>query len=114
MARLGPPYELSEKGLSPEGLRLSGWPLSGGLVGGEFGGIDPGSRLVLFLRAVEFEDAVEVDLGNPMLDGRGRFFRAVLFLVFAVTQLPFDLYVSLSAGSIYPQQGPLLFYPPSH
>ena len=62
--------------------------LRGGLVGRKFGGIDLGSRLVLLLRAVEFEDAVEVDLGNPMPDGRGRFLRAVLFLVFAVTQLP--------------------------
>ena len=32
--------------------------LRGGLVGGKFGGIDLGSRLVLLLRAVEFEDAV--------------------------------------------------------
>jgi len=39
------------------------------LVGGKFGGIDLGSRLVLLLSAVEFEDAVDVDLGDPMLDG---------------------------------------------
>ena len=63
------------KGLSPEGLRPDEWPLSGGLVGRQFGGIDLGSRLVLLLSAVEFEDAVNVDLGDPMLDGRGRFLR---------------------------------------
>ena len=78
------------KGLSPEGLRPDEWPLSGGLVGRQFGGIDLGSRLVLLLRAVQFEDAVDVDLGDPMLDRRGPFFRAVVFLVFAVTQLTFD------------------------
>ena len=63
------------------------WPLSGGLVGGKFGGIDLGSRFVLLLSAVEFEDAIDVDLGDPMLDGCGCFLRTVLFLVFAVTQL---------------------------
>ena len=40
------------------GTPKKGPPLSGGLVGGKFGGIDLGSRLVLFLSAVEFEDAV--------------------------------------------------------
>jgi len=57
-----------KKGPQPRRLRPNRWPLSGGLVGGKFGGIDLGSRLVLLLSAVEFEDAVEVDLGNPMLD----------------------------------------------
>ena len=80
-----------KKGLSPEGLRPNGWPLCGGLIGGKFGGIDLGSRLVLLLGAVEFEDAVDVNLGNPVLDGCRRFLRAVFFLVFAVTQLTLDL-----------------------
>jgi hypothetical protein len=56
-----------------------------GLVGGKLGGIDLGRRLVLLLREVEFEDALDVDLGDPMLV-HGHFFRAVLSLVFAVTQ----------------------------
>jgi hypothetical protein len=68
--------------------------LGGGLVGGKFGGIHFRSRLVLLLRAVEFEDAVDVDLGDPMLDVHRRFFRGVLCLVLAVTQLTFDLHVS--------------------
>jgi len=42
-----------------------GGPLTEGLVGGKFGGTDLGSRLVLLLSAVESEDAVDVDLGNP-------------------------------------------------
>ena len=66
--------------------------LSGRLVGGKFRGINLGSRFVLLLSAVEFEDAVDVDLGDPMLDGCGRFLRAVLFLVFGVTQLTLDLF----------------------
>ena len=78
-----------------------GGPLSGGLVGGKFGGIDLGSRLVLLLSAVEFEVAVDVNLGDPMLDGYGRFLRAVFFLVFAVTQFTLDLYVSISTAGIY-------------
>jgi hypothetical protein len=41
--------------------------------------------VALLLSAVEFEDAVEVDLGDPMVDGCRRSLRAVLFLVFAVT-----------------------------
>ena len=44
----------------PKEVRPIGWPLSGGLVGGKFGGIDLRSRLVLLLSAVEFEDAVDV------------------------------------------------------
>ena len=95
------------------GLKPDGWPLRGGLVGGKFGGIDLRSRLVLLFRAVEFEDTVDVDLGDTTLDGRGRFLRSV-FLIFAVAQLTLDLDVSLSAGSIYPQQDALLFYPPGH
>ena len=35
-----------------------------------------------------------MNLGDPMLDGCGYFLRTVLFLVFAVTQLTLDLYVS--------------------
>ena len=42
-----------------------------------------------------------MDLGDPMLDGYRRFLRAVLFLVFAVTQLTLDLDVSLSTAGIY-------------
>src|SRR5215471_13179363 len=83
-----------KKGPQTRRLRPNGWLLSGGLVGGKFGGIDLGSRLVLLLSAVEFEDAVDVDLGDPLLDYRGRFFRAVVFLVFAVTRLALDLDVS--------------------
>jgi hypothetical protein len=56
-----------------------GGPLTEGLVGGKFGGTDLGSRLVLLLSAVESEDAVDVDHGNPMLDGCRRFLRAVSF-----------------------------------
>ena len=48
----------------------------------------------MLLCAVEFEEAVDVDLVDPMLDGCRCFLRAVLFLVFAVTQLTLDLYVS--------------------
>jgi len=80
------------------------WPLSGGLVGGKFGGIDLGSRFVLLLSAVEFEDAIDVDLGDPMLDGCGCFLRTVLFLVLAVTQLTLDLHVSLSTAGIYQKE----------
>jgi hypothetical protein len=114
VANSGTARSSRKKASAPKELRPNGWPLSGGLFGGKFGGIDLRSRLVLLLRAVEFEDAADVNLGDPMLDGCGYFLRTVLFLVFAVTQLTLDLYVTLSAGSIYPQQGPLLFYQPSH
>jgi hypothetical protein len=66
---------ISRKGLSPIGLRPNEWPLTGGLVGGKFGGINLGrSRLVLLLRTVEFEDAVDQDRGDPMLEGCRAFF----------------------------------------
>jgi hypothetical protein len=41
-----------KKGPQPRRLRPNRWLLSGGLVGGKFGGIDLGSRLVLLLRAI--------------------------------------------------------------
>jgi hypothetical protein len=66
MATFAAPHELSEKGPQLRRVRPDGWPLGGGLVGGKFGGIDFVSRLVLLFRAVEFEDAVDVDLGDPM------------------------------------------------
>ena len=65
------PHEKAEKRPQPpKGLRPNGWPLRSGLVGEKFGGIDLGSWLPLLLSTVEFEDAVDLDLGDPMLDRR--------------------------------------------